>query len=31
VEITAGLKAGDRVVVSSIDGFRGEDIVRVTD
>jgi HlyD family secretion protein len=31
VEITAGLKPGDRVVVSSIDGFRGEDIVRVTD
>lgn len=31
VEITSGLKAGDRVVVSSIDGFRGEDIVRVTD
>ena len=31
VEITTGLKAGDRVVVSSIDGFRGEDIVRVTD
>ncbi len=30
VEITAGLAAGDRVVVSSIDGFRGADTVRVT-
>jgi HlyD family secretion protein len=31
VEITAGLQAGERVVVSSIDGFRGVDTVRVTD
>lgn len=30
VEITAGIQAGERVVVSSIDGFRGADTVRVT-
>lgn len=31
VEITAGLSAGDRVVVSSIDGFEGKELVRITD
>lgn len=30
VEIRAGLQPGDQVVVSSIDGFRGADTVRVT-
>ncbi len=31
VEITAGIREGERVVVSSVDQFRGADIVRVTD
>ncbi|MEM1410838.1 MAG: HlyD family efflux transporter periplasmic adaptor subunit [Pseudomonadota bacterium] len=31
VEIATGLTAGDRVVVSSTDGFRGADTVRITD
>lgn len=31
IEIASGIEAGERVVVSSVDQFRGADIVRVTD
>lgn len=31
VEIVSGVEAGDTVVVSSVDAFRGEDVVRITD
>lgn len=31
VEITAGLAEGDRIVISSLDPFRGEDAVLITD
>lgn len=31
VEVVSGIEPGERVVVSSIDGFRGADTVRVTD
>ena len=31
VEITAGLDEGDRIVISSLEPFRGEDSVLITD
>lgn len=31
VEIVSGVEVGETVVVSSVDAFRGEDVVRVTD
>ncbi len=31
VEIVSGIEAGETVVVSSVDAFRGEDVVRITD
>lgn len=31
VEIVSGLRAGEQVIISSVDGFRGAETVRVTD